>query len=64
MNRAIAIVMIPVLLVALGYIVVLRWMGFPPGYGRLALAAGGFAAVVWFIQSRNARTQKKNPAGR
>jgi uncharacterized membrane protein len=63
MNRAIAIILIPVVLVAAGYIVVLRGMGFSPGYGRLALMAGGFAALLWFIHSRSARAAKKRPAG-
>ena len=35
MNRSFVIILIPALLVALGYVVVLRMMGIPPGYPRL-----------------------------
>ena len=38
MNRSFFIVMIPVLLVALGYVPMLRHLGFAPGYPRLFVA--------------------------
>jgi len=38
MNPSIFIILIPALLVAAGYIVVLRLMGIAPGYPRLAVA--------------------------
>lgn len=39
--------MIPVMLVALGYIVVLRYMGFAPGYPRLIVAVAVFFGAIW-----------------
>jgi hypothetical protein len=38
MNRSFLIIMVPALLVAAGYIVVLRYMGIAPGYPRLVVA--------------------------
>jgi uncharacterized membrane protein len=44
--------MIPSLLVAAGYVVVLRHMGLAPGYGRLAVAmAVFFGAILWLARS-------------
>ena len=48
MNRAIYIVMIPVLLVALGYILVFRSVGLAPGYARLVIAVTVFFLAIWF----------------
>lgn len=49
MNRALLIIMIPALLVAAGYIVVLRTMGIAPGYPRLVVAMIlFFGAIYWF----------------
>jgi hypothetical protein len=50
MNRAIYIVMIPVLLVALGYILVFRSMGLAPGYARLMMAVALFGAIGWLVR--------------
>jgi ABC-type spermidine/putrescine transport system permease subunit II len=51
MNRAIYIVMIPVLLVALGYILVFRAVGLAPGYARLMIAAVlFFSAIGWIVR--------------
>lgn len=48
MNRAILIILIPALLVAAGYIFVLRYLGFAPGYPRLIGAiALLFGAIYW-----------------
>jgi hypothetical protein len=55
MNRSFLIIMIPVLLVALGYIVVLRYMGFAPGYPRLIVAVAGFFGAIWWLGRRTAR---------
>ncbi len=55
MNRAFFIILIPVLLVAIGYIVVLRSMGFAPGYGRLIIAATLFLGAIWWAGRRTAR---------
>ena len=55
MNRAILIIVAPALLVAVGYILVLRSMGLPPAYLRLVLPVGLlFGALYWFSR-RSAR---------
>jgi len=48
-NRAFAIILVPVLLVAAGYVVVLRAIGVTPGYGRLVAVAGVFCAGMWWL---------------
>lgn len=55
MNRALFIIMIPALLVAAGYIVVLRYMGFAAGYPRLILAMALFFGAIYWLSRRNAR---------
>jgi hypothetical protein len=59
MYRAFFIIMIPVTLVAFGYIFVLRSLGIPPGYFRLFVAVTlFFGAVLWL-----ARKSHKAKAG-
>ena len=58
MNRAYLIIFVPALLVALGYILVLRSMGFAPGYGRLLVVAGVFGAAIYWLAKRTARKKK------
>jgi hypothetical protein len=58
MNRAIYIVMIPVVLVALGYIVVFRSVGLAPGYARLIIAVTVFFAAVWWLARRTSPGSK------
>jgi hypothetical protein len=55
MNRGFLIILIPALLVALGYIVVFRYIGLSPEYGRLAGAAIVFFAGIWWLGRRNKR---------
>ena len=53
MNRAFAIILIPAVLVAIGYVIVFRSMGISPAYWRLALpmaALGG--ALCWLARRR------------
>ena len=59
MNRSFLIIMIPALLVALGYIIVLRYMGFAPGYPRLVIAIILFFGAIYWLSRRTAR--KANP---
>ena len=54
MNRSFFIIMIPALLVAAGYIVVLRYMGFAPGYPRLIAAMTLFFGAIYWLSRRNA----------
>lgn len=49
MNRSILIIMVPALLVAVGYIVVLRMMGFAPGYPRLIIAMVLFFGGIYWL---------------
>ena len=55
MNRAFLIIMIPALLVAAGYIVVLRYMGIAPGYPRLAMAVVVFFGMIYWLSRRVGR---------
>ena len=58
MNKAIYIVFIPALLVAAGYIVVLKLMGFAPGYPRLIVAMVLFFGGIYWLSRRNAKKPK------
>jgi ABC-type spermidine/putrescine transport system permease subunit II len=60
MYRAFFVVMIPVVLVALGYVVALRYLGFPPGYLRLFVAVTLFFGAIWWLGRRNARKAKSD----
>jgi hypothetical protein len=55
MNRSLYIIMVPVLLVALGYIVVFRYMGLAPGYPRLIVAVTLFFGAIWWLGRKTAR---------
>jgi ABC-type spermidine/putrescine transport system permease subunit II len=58
MNKAILIVLIPALLVAVGYVFVLRYMGFAPGYPRLIIAMAVFFGAIYWL-SRRGRAARK-----
>ena len=58
MNRALLIIMIPALLVAAGYIVVLRFMGLAPGYPRLIIALILFFGTIYWLSRRTERKTK------
>jgi ABC-type spermidine/putrescine transport system permease subunit II len=58
MNRAIYIIMVPVVLVALGYILIFRSLGLAPGYGRLLLAMALFVCVAWWMVRKSAKTSR------
>jgi FtsH-binding integral membrane protein len=55
MNRSIYIIMVPALLVAAGYIVVLRMMGVAPGYPRLIVAMFLFFGGIYWLSKRSAK---------
>jgi len=55
MNRSFFIIMIPALLVAAGYIVVLRYMGIAPGYPRLIIAMILFFGMIYGLSRRAGR---------
>jgi hypothetical protein len=60
-NRSILIILIPALLVAVGYIIVLKMMGFPPGYPRLAVAMILFFGGIYWLSKRSGK--KANTSG-
>jgi len=55
MNRAFFIILIPVLLVAAGYVFVFRIMGITPGYPRLILVMALFSSAIYWLSRRNAQ---------
>ena len=58
MNRAIAIVGAPALLVALGYVAVLRGLGHGPGVWRVALLLGIAGAGTWALMRRGRHSEQ------
>ena len=58
MNKSIFIILIPALLVAAGYIVVLRLMGIPPGYPRLVGAMVLFFGGIYWLSKRSGKKAK------
>ena len=60
MNRAFFIILVPSLLVAAGYILVLRAMGFAPRYARLVLALVLFIGAIYWLSRWNARKANTN----
>ena len=58
MNRALYIIMIPVALVALGYILVFRAVGLAPGYPRIIIATSLFFGAVWWLARKMAHRTK------
>jgi len=60
MNRSFLIIMIPALLVAAGYIVVLRYMGIAPGYPRLIVAMVLFFGMIYWLSRRSGRKADSN----
>jgi hypothetical protein len=55
-NRSIYIIMVPVLLVALGYIFMFRHIGVAPGYLRLATAMVAFFGTIWWLGRKTRKT--------
>jgi hypothetical protein len=53
MNRGFLIILIPAFLVAAGYILIFRYLGVAPGYGRLAGAMIVFFGGIWWLGRRN-----------
>jgi len=57
-NRSLAIILVPAVLVAAGYIVVLRMMGVAPGYPRLLVAMVLFFGGIYWLSRRPAKKVK------
>lgn len=60
MNRSLLIILIPALLVAAGYIIVLRLMGISPGYARLIVAMVLFFGGIYWLSRRSAKKAKSS----
>jgi hypothetical protein len=58
MNRSLLIILIPALLVAVGYIVVLEMMGVSPGYPRLIVAVVLFFGGIYWLSKRSGKKAK------
>jgi ABC-type spermidine/putrescine transport system permease subunit II len=58
MNRSLLIILIPALLVAIGYVVVLRMMGVSPGYTRLVIAMVLFFGGIYWLSKRSVKKAK------
>jgi hypothetical protein len=54
MNRAFFIILIPVLLVATGYVAVFRFMGIAPSYPRLIVVMALFLGAMYWLSRQNA----------
>ena len=60
MNRSILIILIPALIVAAGYVIVLRIMGLAPGYPRLIGAMALFFGGIYWLSKRSGRKLKSS----
>lgn len=60
MNKSIYIILVPALLVAVGYIVVLRMMGLAPGYPRLIIAMILFFGGIYWLSKRAGKKAKSS----
>jgi len=59
MNRAFLIILVPAILVALGYVMVFRFLGLAPTYTRFILGGVVFlAAAFWLWPRKSARNAK------
>jgi choline-glycine betaine transporter len=58
MNRSFLIILVPALLIAAGYIVVLRMMGVSPGYPRLIIAMMLFFGMIYWLSRRSSKKAK------
>jgi hypothetical protein len=52
MNRAFAIILIPALLVAIGYVFVFHSMGVSPPYWKLILPVALLGGALWWLARR------------
>jgi hypothetical protein len=58
MNRSFLIIVVPALLIAAGYVVVLRMMGVAPGYPRLVIAMVLFFGGIYWLSKRSGKKAK------
>jgi ABC-type spermidine/putrescine transport system permease subunit II len=58
MNQSFFIIIVPALLIATGYVVVLRMMGVSPGYLRLVIAMVLFFGGIYWLSKRSGKKAK------
>lgn len=61
MNRSFLLVLSPTVVVALGYILVLRALGMQPPYVKLAVVVAILGLALWWIGRNSARSEEKTP---
>ena len=59
MNRALLIILVPAILVALGYVLVFRLLGLSPGYLRFILGGGVFLGAAYWLWPKGPRGAQK-----
>ena len=59
MNRGFLIILVPAMLIAIGYIVIFRYVGMTPAYGRLAVAMIVFFGGIWWLGWRKSQTENR-----
>lgn len=60
MNRSLLIILVPALLVAAGYIFILRMMGIAPGYPRLIVVMILFFGAIYWLSRRTGKKAKSS----
>ena len=61
MNSAFLLVLGPTVIVALGYILVLRALGMQPPYLKLVAVVALLGLAFWWIGRKAARSEEKRP---
>ncbi|MBA0085779.1 MAG: hypothetical protein HRJ53_12345 [Acidobacteria bacterium Pan2503] len=59
MNRALLIILVPAILVALGYVLVFRLLGLSPGYLRFILGGAVFLGAAYWLWPKRPRGAQK-----
>ena len=59
MNRALLIILVPAILVALGYVLVFRFLGLSPSYLRFLVGGAVFLAAAYWLWPRKAADAAK-----
>jgi ABC-type spermidine/putrescine transport system permease subunit II len=59
MNRALLIILVPAILVALGYVLVFRLLGLSPSYLRFILGGAVFLGAAYWLWPKRPRGAQK-----
>ena len=59
MNPPLVIILVPAILVALGYVLVFRFLGISPGYLRFILGGAVFLAAAYWLWPKRPRGAQK-----